>query len=87
MTPLFTNNRKLRCENLRQYAQELGLDMKRLEADFVDLRNKSVIDADKVEALSLKATGTPAFFVNGRYLSGQNRLKRSANVIKPSSLD
>jgi hypothetical protein len=40
---LFANTRKLKLENLRQYAQELGLDMKRFETDLVDLRNKSVI--------------------------------------------
>jgi protein-disulfide isomerase len=78
---LFANTRKLKLENLRQYAQELGLDMKRFETDLVDLRNKSVIDADKSEALSLKATGTPAFFVNGRYLSGAKPFEAFAKVI------
>ena len=78
---LFTNTRKLKLENLRQYAQELGLDMERFEADLVDLRNKSVIDADKSEAISLKATGTPAFFVNGRYLSGAKPFEAFAKVI------
>jgi len=53
-----------------KYAKELGLDMKKFEDALNTARGKAGIDADAAEAKSLGVTGTPAFFVNGRFLSG-----------------
>ena len=78
---LFTDTRKLKRENLLQYAQDLNLDMERFEKDLMDLDNKKVIDADTKEAITLGATGTPAFFVNGRYLSGAQPFEKFAALI------
>ena len=78
---LFANQREIKRDNLLQYARDLGLDMKRFEKDLLDLDNKKVIDADKAEARALQATGTPAFFVNGRFLSGAKPFEEFAKVI------
>jgi protein-disulfide isomerase len=40
-----------------------------------------VIDADKNEGAAIGVTGTPAFFVNGRFLSGAKPFKEFAQVI------
>ena len=67
---LFANQRNLKYDNLVQRAGDLGLDVAKFEADFRDLSNKGLVDADTAEARSMQLTGTPAFFVNGRYLRG-----------------
>ena len=54
----------------RLHAGELGMDVARFEGDFRDLSNKKVVDNDTSEARAMGLTGTPAFFVNGRYLRG-----------------
>ena len=53
-----------------KYAGELNMDVARFEGDFRDLSNKKVVDDDTTEARAMGLTGTPAFFVNGRYLRG-----------------
>jgi protein-disulfide isomerase len=78
---IFANQRNIKRDNLLQYARELELDMERFEADLLNLENKKKIDADKAEARSLGATGTPAFFVNGRFLSGAKPFEEFAKVI------
>lgn len=78
---IFANQAKIKHDDLLQYARELDLDMQKFEADLLNLDNKKVIDADKAEAGALQATGTPAFFVNGRFLSGAKPFEEFAKVI------
>jgi protein-disulfide isomerase len=78
---IFANQSKIKRDDLVKYAQDLQLDMARFEKDLNDLDLKKLIDADKAEAVSLGATGTPAFFVNGRYLSGAKPFEEFAKVI------
>jgi len=79
---LFTNQPKIQRQYLLQYARELGLDMKRFEADLDGARGKSTIDADIAEAKALGVSGTPAFFVNGHFLSGAKPYDEFAKVIE-----
>ena len=67
---IFANQQKMSRPDLLQYAKDLGLDVKRFEAALTAAKAKPAIDADAAEAKSLGASGTPAFFVNGRFLSG-----------------
>jgi protein-disulfide isomerase len=78
---VFANSKKIKRDDLIQYAKELELDMEKFEADLLDLDNKKKVDADKKEAVSLGATGTPAFFINGRYLSGARPFEDFAKLI------
>ncbi len=78
---LFQDTKKLKLDNLKQYAQDMGLDMDKFNQAIVDPANFKIIDADKAEAVAIKATGTPAFFVNGRYLSGAKPFDDFAKVI------
>ncbi|MFA9289162.1 MAG: DsbA family protein [Weeksellaceae bacterium] len=57
-------------ENLIAYAEELDLDKKEFEQCLTDQETKSIIESDTKEAQALNVTGTPGFFVNGRFLGG-----------------
>ena len=78
---VFANQQKMTRPDLLRHAQELGLDVKRFEQALNAARAKPAIDADAAEARSLGATGTPAFFVNGRFLSGAKPFEEFAQVI------
>jgi protein-disulfide isomerase len=78
---VFANQKELTLGAYKRYARDLGLDTARFERDLADLENKKRIDADKAEAQALGLTGTPGFFVNGRYLSGAKPFEEFAKVI------
>jgi predicted DsbA family dithiol-disulfide isomerase len=59
----------------------VGLDMKKFEDSLETQRAKPLIDADAAEAKTLGVTGTPAFFVNGRFLSGAKPFDEFAQTI------
>jgi protein-disulfide isomerase len=67
---IFANQRDLKPETFERYAQELALDVAKFKRDVADAGVKARIDADMREAEKLGVAGTPAFFINGRYLSG-----------------
>jgi predicted DsbA family dithiol-disulfide isomerase len=67
---IFENPRNLSSEQYLKYAEEIGLDIDRFEKDLKSDAVKKRLDADMSEAAKLGVTGTPAFFVNGRFLSG-----------------
>ena len=78
---LFGNPGQLKREQLLKYAGDLGLDMKRFQQALDTARGKPLIDADSAEARSLGVTGTPAFFVNGKFLSGAKPIEEFRKVI------
>jgi protein-disulfide isomerase len=78
---LFANQPKIQHDFVLQYAREAGLDMKKFNEDLYSPAMKATVDADVAEAKSLGVTGTPAFFVNGRYLSGAKPFEDFAQVI------
>ena len=78
---LFEKQKQLNLEAYKRYAPELGLDVAQFERDLADLENKKRIDADKAEATSLGITGTPGFFVNGRFLRGAKPFEEFAKLI------
>lgn len=68
---LFENQQGLTRENLEQWAQELGgINMGRFRAALDNNTHKAAVEADQQLARSLGASGTPAFFINGRNLRG-----------------
>lgn len=78
---LFANQNQLGPDDLKQYAQDLQLDMTRFEADLLNVDEKKKIDADVAEAVTLGITGTPGFFVNGRFINGAQPFETFAKVI------
>jgi protein-disulfide isomerase len=67
---IFANPRELSDEKYREYARELGLDLARFDRDRASAEVKKRIDGDEQEAAKLGVSGTPAFFINGRFFSG-----------------
>ncbi len=78
---LFANQKNLKLDAFKQYAGELGMDVDQFEKDFFDIDNKKPVDADTAEAKALGITGTPAFFVNGRFLNGAKPFEAFAELI------
>jgi protein-disulfide isomerase len=67
---IFGNQAEMSPEKYAEYAAQIGLDVARFKKDVESAEVKAKIDRDAQEAAALGVTGTPAFFVNGRYLSG-----------------
>ena len=78
---LFANQGQLKLDDLKRHARALGLDMNRFEKDLVDLEIKKRVEADMAEARALGVTGTPGFFVNGRFLNGAKPFQDFAALI------
>lgn len=67
---IFANQRDLSVETLERYAKEIGLDMNRFKRDVAASDVLKRIEEDMQQASKLGVTGTPAFFINGKFLSG-----------------
>jgi protein-disulfide isomerase len=78
---LFLNSDKLKLDDLRQHAFEVGLDMQQFEQDLYDPGSQQVVEADMAEAVAIDLTATPGFFVNGRYIRGARPFEVFAEII------
>jgi len=67
---IFADQRGMSEEKYVEYATQLGLDVEKFKKDVVSKEVEARISADYAQATKLGVTGTPAFFVNGRFLSG-----------------
>ncbi|MBI3183584.1 MAG: thioredoxin domain-containing protein [Myxococcales bacterium] len=67
---LFQNQSALDDASLERYAREVGLNVDRWKKDLQTEKHSKTIADDQALAGQLGATGTPAFFINGRKLSG-----------------
>jgi protein-disulfide isomerase len=65
---LFSNQRALQPEKLKEYATQLGLDAAKFEADMSSDETKSAIQEDMRLAQTVGVRGTPTMFVNGKLL-------------------
>jgi protein-disulfide isomerase len=63
---LFRNQSQLKPEQLKQYAQVLGLDRAKFEAALDDGRFAEKVNRDLLDGQRFGISGTPTFFVNGR---------------------
>ncbi len=78
---LLFRQRGLDMQRLDGYAKEAGLDMSRLHADLEALKWGSSVQRDLRQARRLGVTGTPAYFINGRHLSGAKPIEVMREVI------
>jgi len=78
---LFENQKALSQPDLEKYATELGLDATKVKAALAGNTYAAGIKADQDLAARMGARGTPAFFINGRFLSGAQPLPRFKEII------
>jgi len=62
---------QLPADKLRGYAEQLGLDMARFDADANSLKAARAVTLDKQLGKRIKVGGTPAYFVNGKRFDGR----------------
>ena len=67
---MFDNQRQLEDTNLTAYAKEIGLDAGKFDKCYKSNKFKTKIQDQQKTAAKFGARGTPAFFINGRFLSG-----------------
>jgi protein-disulfide isomerase len=63
-------------------ARQLGMDMIRFRADLDAGTHRGEIRDDTRDAVELGVTGTPAFFINGRPVTGNQPLKVFVDVVE-----
>ena len=63
---LFENQETLPTADFDEYAQKLGLDMKRFEADMASKETTKKIEADIAEGRAAGVDSTPSIYVNDR---------------------
>jgi protein-disulfide isomerase len=67
---IFANQQALDRPTYEKYAQELGLNLGKFKAALDTQKGKAEIEADAASGNKIGARGTPAFFINGKFLSG-----------------
>jgi protein-disulfide isomerase len=79
---LFANAPRAASDDLRRYADQVGLNMPKFEQCVATGRHREAVQRDIDEAARLGLTGTPGFFINGRPLHGAQPLEVFARVIE-----
>jgi protein-disulfide isomerase len=78
---LFANQQNLDAATFEGYAKELGLNVDKWKADMLLPKFQQQIAAETAEALAIGAGGTPAFYINGRKLSGAQPVESFRAII------
>ncbi len=78
---LFENQKALTAEDLLKFATELKLDVEKYKADIADPTLAKKVDRDQAIANAVGATGTPAFFINGKNIKGAQPYEKFKEII------
>lgn len=78
---VYANSSKVSADDLKSYARELGLDPAKFNQCVDSGKYKAAVQNDVDEGSRLGVTGTPAFFINGRMISGAQPFESFARVI------
>ncbi len=78
---LFANQQKLEVSDLKGYARELGLEGAKFDKCLDSGEKAKVVDAHKKAGEEAGVSGTPAFFINGRPLSGAQPLESFKQIV------
>jgi len=78
---LFSDPKALNPEAYERYAQEIGLNIARWKADMASDSVKKAVEAESQMGTRIGARGTPAFFINGKSLSGAQPFESFKAVI------
>ena len=78
---LFANTRALEVANLKKFAAEMQLDTARFDACLDSGTYAAQVRKDVAEGQRVGVSGTPTFFINGRFLSGAQPLAAFQEII------
>jgi len=78
---LFTTQQDLSATKLKALAGELGLDQAKFDACLASGKYKAQIDEDMAAGSAVGVSGTPAFFINGRMISGAQPFEAFQEII------
>jgi protein-disulfide isomerase len=79
---LFANAPNATPEELKRYAEQVGLDLAKFEPCVSGGVHRAGVQRDFDEGVRLGITGTPTFFINGRPFSGARPLEEFARLIE-----
>jgi len=79
---LFTNASTTSPEQLKAYAQEVGLDLPAFEPCISSGTSQATVPQDIDEGTRAGVTGTPTFCINGWLVSGAQPLANFTRVIE-----
>jgi len=78
---LFDDPSRLSGTELKQQAAAVGVDMTRFNTCVDSRKYKAQVDADLKDGDEAGVNGTPAFFINGRMLSGAQPFEAFKRII------
>ncbi len=78
---LYAQSPKLSPDDLKRYAKEIGLDTEKFDACVASGAKSATVQKDIDEGSALGITGTPAFFINGRLVTGAQPIEAFSRVI------
>jgi protein-disulfide isomerase len=78
---LFQNQRDLTPPALARYGAELKLDTAKFNACTTSGKHKDAIQKDMAAGNEFGVSGTPAFFINGRFLNGARPIEAFTTII------
>lgn len=77
----YSANRNLGEDNMLALAKEAGLNVDKFKADMNGEECKQLIQTDQAQLAKVGVRGTPAFFINGRPLSGARPIEQFRTLI------
>ena len=78
---LFTNQAKLDLPDLKAHARQLGLDGGKFDACLDNSEMAKKVSENTTAGQEAGVEGTPAFFINGRMLTGAQPFERFKEAI------
>ena len=78
---LFAQAPKASDDDLKGYATTVGLDLEKFDGCILKNTYHNDVQRDIDEATKLGLTGTPAFFINGRFVNGAQPLENFVQII------
>ena len=79
---LFTKGKKIDVAQLKEHARTLNLDAARFDQCLDSNEQAAAVRADLAQAQRLGLTGTPAFFINGHFLSGAVKYNTLREIVE-----
>jgi protein-disulfide isomerase len=78
---LYVDSPKLSTEDLKSAAKDVGLNPQSFEQCLTSGKYRAAVQKDINDAAQLGLSGTPAFFINGREISGAQPLEAFSAII------